>query len=93
MQNLEALGRPIAFDELKSGVPKRLQAHLERLLAGGGLLPPRTLGAFVDRIMELDPSVGGRLTRFRRTAGKLCGALNHARSRTSHFKRKRSGLR
>lgn len=64
MQDLKALDRPIAFDELKSGFPKRLQAHLERVLTGGGILPPKTLGAFVDRIVELDSSVGGRLARF-----------------------------
>jgi hypothetical protein len=28
MQDLQALGRPITFDELKSGVPKKLQVHL-----------------------------------------------------------------
>jgi hypothetical protein len=64
MQDLKALVRPITFDELKSGVPKRLQAHLERVLMSGGILPPKTLGAFVDRIVELDASVGGRLARY-----------------------------
>jgi hypothetical protein len=64
MQDLKALVRPITFDELKSGVPKRLQAHLERVLMSGGILPPKTLGAFVDRIVELDASVGGRLVRY-----------------------------
>src|ERR1700722_15525969 len=29
MQELKALGRPIAFDDLKIDFPKRLQAHLE----------------------------------------------------------------
>lgn len=64
MQDLAPLPRPIAFDELKSGVPRRVQAHLERVLTSGGILPPKTLGAFVDRILELEPSVGGRLARF-----------------------------
>lgn len=64
MQDLKPLARPIPFEELKSGVPKRVQAHLERVLSGGGILPPKTLGAFVDRIVELDASVGGRLARF-----------------------------
>lgn len=64
MQDLKPLARPIAFGELKSGVPKRVQAHLERVLSGGGILPPKTLGAFVDRIVELDASVGGRLARY-----------------------------
>lgn len=64
MQDLKTLVRPIAFDELKSGVPKKLQAHLERVLTRGGILPPKTLGAFVDRIVELDASVSGRLARY-----------------------------
>lgn len=64
MQDLKPLAHPIAFDDLKSGVPKRVQAHLERVLTGGGILPPKTLGAFVDRIIELDASVGGRLARY-----------------------------
>ncbi|MFO1153856.1 MAG: hypothetical protein U1E42_09380 [Rhodospirillales bacterium] len=64
MQDLKALVRPIAFDELRSGVPKRLKAHLERVLTSGGILPPKTLGAFVDCIVELDASVGGRLARY-----------------------------
>lgn len=64
MKDLKALARPIAFGELKSGVPKRVQAHLERVLTGGGILPPKTLGALVDRIVELDATVGGILARF-----------------------------
>lgn len=64
MQDLQPLSRPITFSEVKRGVPKRIQAHLERVLSDGGILPPKTLGAFVDRIIELDSSVGGRLARF-----------------------------
>ena len=63
MQDLKPLARPIGCDELHSGVPKRLQTHLKRVLTGGGILPPKTLGAFVDRIVELDASVGGQLAR------------------------------
>jgi hypothetical protein len=33
-------------------------------LNGGGILPPKTLGAFVDRIIELDATVSGRLARY-----------------------------
>ena len=31
MQDLEALARPIGFDELKADVPTNVRAHLERL--------------------------------------------------------------
>ena len=64
MQDLKPLVRPIEFEELQSDVPRRLQRHLKRVLTGGGILPPKTLGAFVDRIVELDASVGGRLARY-----------------------------
>jgi hypothetical protein len=64
MQDLKALARPITFDELKAGVAARVRAQLKRVLTDGGLLPPKTLGAFVDRIVELDASVAGRLARF-----------------------------
>ncbi len=64
MQDLKALTRPITFNELESGVPKRFLAHLKRVLASGGILPPRTFGAFVDRILELDASLSEHLARF-----------------------------
>lgn len=64
IRDMEVLVRPIPFDELKSGVPNKVRAHLERVLTNGGILPPKTLSAFVDRILELDASVGGRLARY-----------------------------
>ena len=64
MQDLKALARAIGFDELQAGVTARVRSHLKRVLSYGGLLPPKTLGAFVDRIVELDALVGGRLARF-----------------------------
>ena len=78
MQDLKPLARPIGFDELQSGVPKRLQTHLKRVLLGGGILPPKTLGAFVDRIVELDASVGGQLARY---SGRRRDALRRFESR------------
>lgn len=63
LEDLEPLARAIDFNELSLGVPKRLQSHLTRILNAGGILPPKTLGAFVDRISELDASVSGRLAR------------------------------
>jgi hypothetical protein len=35
MQDLKPLSRPMDFDELKSGVPKRVQAHLGRVPVSG----------------------------------------------------------
>lgn len=64
MQELKELVRPVNFEELVDGVSARVRRHLKLRLESGGLLPPKTLGAFVDRIIELDASVGGRLARF-----------------------------
>ena len=64
MQEMSPLAQPIGYRELVEGVPKRVHAHLKRVLANGGLLPPKTLSAFVDRIVDLDPSISGRLARF-----------------------------
>jgi hypothetical protein len=64
MQELKELVRPVSFEELVDGVAARVRRHLKLRLESGGLLPPKTLGAFVDRIIELDGSVGGRLARF-----------------------------
>lgn len=64
MEDLQPLTRPLNFDELEKGVPGSVRRHLKRVLSDGGMLPPKTLGAFVDRIVELDPSVAGRLARY-----------------------------
>lgn len=76
IQDLQSLGRPIGFEELETGVAARVRRYLSRTLTSGGLMPPATLGAFVDRLVELDPSVAGRLARFsarRREALKALG--------------------
>ena len=64
MYDLTPLYRPIGFDELSHNVGTRVQHHLRRVLAGGGILPPMTLRAFVDLIVKLDESVAGRLARY-----------------------------
>ena len=64
LEDLEPLKRPIAFGKILSRTEKRVRHHLKRRLDQGGLLPPKSLGAFVDRITELDSSIGPRLARF-----------------------------
>ena len=61
---LTTLTRPIQFDNLSIGVDARIRHHLERILAEGGILPPKTFQAFVDRIVELDEGLSDRLARF-----------------------------
>ena len=64
MLDLTPLSRPIGFDELSTGVGARVRPHLNRIMHGGGILPPKTLQAFVDRIVDLDETVSDRLARF-----------------------------
>ena len=64
MKDLEPLARAIGFDEIVDGVSPRVRPHLRRVLSNGGLLPPKTRGEVVDRILELDSSIGDRLSRF-----------------------------
>ena len=64
LEDLQPLNRPVRFDEILSGADKRVARHLKQRLESGGLLPPKSLGAFVDRITELDSTIGPRLARF-----------------------------
>ena len=62
--DLMPLSRPIWFDEFLAGVGARIHPHLQRVMSCGGILPPKTLEAFVDRIVDLDKTVADRLARF-----------------------------
>ena len=64
LHDLTPLSRPIGFDELSTGVGARVRPHLQRIMNGGGILPPKTLHAFIDRIVDLDETVSDRLARF-----------------------------
>src|SRR5690606_12624070 len=64
LEDLQPLKRRVSFDEILSGTDTRVARHIKHRLEGGGLLPPKSLGAFVDRITELDSTVGPRLARF-----------------------------
>lgn len=64
MDKLEELKRPAGHQELIQAVPKRLQSHLARTLTQGGVLPPKTLGATVDVLVQFDPSLRARLARY-----------------------------
>src|SRR5437870_3002377 len=64
LKNLQPLHQPLTFEELAGLVPARFRAPLIRVLEGGGLLPPKTLGALVDALIARDPSLAPRLTHF-----------------------------
>jgi hypothetical protein len=64
MWSLQSLPRPIQFRELLDRAPARVRQHLGRTLAAGGKLPPKSRGAVVDAIIDLQPDLSDRLTRF-----------------------------
>lgn len=64
MRSLQALDRPIEFSELVSRAPSRVRAHLQRALSNGGKLPPKSLGAVIDALIDLQPDLSERLARF-----------------------------
>jgi hypothetical protein len=64
MTDFQRLERPLPFVELVGLVPPKFRAPLRRVLDGGGLLPPKTLGAVVDALTQRDPNLVSRLARF-----------------------------
>ena len=64
LYDLTPLSRSIEFNEITRGVPARVRHNLQRVISAGGILPQKTLEAFIDRIMNLDETVAGRLARY-----------------------------
>jgi hypothetical protein len=64
MEDLVPLQRSVPFTTLEAKVAARFRQHLRRAFEQGGLLPPKTLGAVVDALSRLDPSIAPRLARF-----------------------------
>jgi hypothetical protein len=75
LASLETLPRPIPFKDLLDRTPNRFRRHLELRLTGGGKLPPGSLGAFIDTILALEPSMGSRLERFSERRAERIGRL------------------
>jgi hypothetical protein len=75
MTSLDALARPIPFEELVRRVPKRFKAPLRKFLATGGLLPPKTLSAVVEALREMDAALGDKLSRMSASRRELIAAL------------------
>jgi hypothetical protein len=64
LEELQPPKLPVSFDEILAGIDIRVVRHVEQRLETRGLLPPKSLGAFVDRIAEFDQTVGPRLARY-----------------------------
>jgi hypothetical protein len=63
MTSLVAVEPTIPFTEIVAKVPRRVRAPLERVIASGGVLPPKTLKAVVAVLSEMNPSLGQKLER------------------------------
>ena len=92
MTDLQALRRAVEYNELENGVSPRVRPHLRRILANGGLLPPKTLEAFVDRIVELDGSVASRLSRFSARRHEALRQLREPEKRNLALQKESLGL-
>jgi hypothetical protein len=75
LTKLEALPKPVKFRTLLSRVPNRVRVHLRNVLHGGGKLPPATLVAVIDSMLELEPSLSNRLERFSQRRAELLKRL------------------
>jgi hypothetical protein len=64
LENLQPLTHPVSFETLVASIPTKFVGPLRRRLDDGGVLPPKTLGAVVDALTQLDPTLAARLTRF-----------------------------
>lgn len=76
LTSLEPLAKPVKFQTVLSRVPGRVRRHLQNALYGGGILPPKTLGAVIDSMLELEPSLSKRLERFSRRRAELVKRLS-----------------
>lgn len=75
MTALEPLPKPVRFRTLINRAPSRVRAHLTRILPSGGKLPPKSLGAVIDTLIDLEPDLAMRLVRFSDRRAELLGRL------------------
>jgi hypothetical protein len=75
MTSLEPLAKPVTFRTLLSRCAPRVRVHLKRTLSTGGKLPPKSLGAVIDTLIDIEPGLSARLARFSERRAALLGRL------------------
>jgi hypothetical protein len=75
LTSLEELPHPVAFKALLKALPKRNQRHLRRRFEDGGTLPPKSLSAFIETLLALEPDMASRLERFSKRRAERIGQL------------------
>jgi len=92
LEDLQPLKRPVSFNEVLADSPGRVAKHIKHRLESGGLLPPKSLGAFVDRITELDETAIFRLARFSEHRAQALRSLKPRASENLAYQKETLGL-
>lgn len=92
LYDLKPLSRPIEFDELLRSVGTQTHHHLRRVLFGGGILPQKTLEAFVARLIDLDETVADRLARYTENWREAVNRLSPRTKSNLAFQKETLGL-
>ena len=92
LEELQALKRPVSFDEILAGIDIRVARHVKKRLERGGLLPPKSLGAFVDRITQLDETIGPSLARYSKRRAEALRRLEPRARKNLAYQKETLGL-
>jgi hypothetical protein len=80
MRELVPLEKPVHFDEIVRRAPSRFKAHVTRVLASGGVLPNKSLGAVIEILLALEPGLAGPLGRFSESRAALLARITPEQS-------------
>lgn len=92
LEELQPLKRPVPFKDILSQTDRRVRHHLRPRIEEGGLLAPKSLGAFVDCITNLDPSIASRLARFSARRAESLRRLKHGARENLAYQKEAVGL-
>ena len=76
LMTLEELDHPINFEDVLNKLPANLRPHFSRVVAEGGLLPPKTQTKVVEVLSQLDETLAARLERLSQDRKELIASLS-----------------